>query len=41
MTEADNRRMPELINQFLIAASELYNPQHYGVLSVWPRSDIA
>ena len=36
MTEADNRSTAELISQFLQAALELYDPQHYeGVISMY------
>jgi hypothetical protein len=36
VTEADNRSTPELIDQFLLAALELLDPQHYeGVISMY------
>ncbi len=36
MTEADNRSTLELIDQFLLAALELLDPQHYeGVISMY------
>ncbi len=35
MTEANHRSTPELIGQFLQAALELHDPQHYeGVISM-------
>ncbi len=35
VTAADNRRMPELIGQFLKAALELYDPHHFdGLISM-------
>jgi len=35
VTAAENRRMPELIGQFLKAALELYDPHHFdGLISM-------